>query len=292
MGPRVTAIVLTRDAPHHLEPCLAALRASREVRVRCLVVDNASAAGAREHNQALAARFGADLLTTDRNLGFTGGNNLGIRTALAGDADWIVELNDDTVIDPEALRLLAAALATHPNAAAAAPLMTYASPADRVWWGGGRLSIGRGMGMHLHEGAPVSAITAQGPIPVTFLTGCCIMFRPAALRQLGAFRESYFIYCEDVELSLRYRRAGADLLFVPEARLAHKIPSPEPEIPPHKIVLRDRNRRRMVREHYRWWERAQFTAWFYPTRMIHLLRYAARADWARARAILRGMGER
>ncbi len=286
--PTVSAIVVTHGSPHHVEACLAALRRSEGVDLRILVIDNASPEATRAAIHELAGRFGAALIRSEENLGFAGGNNLGIDAALADGVRWVVELNDDTEIHPDALRRLVEALRANPRAAAAAPLMLYEGTPVRIWWGGGALSIVRGTGRHLAAGQLVDTWSSAGTEVTGCLSGCCIAFRAEALRREGGFRAGYFMYGEDVELSLRYRRAGWQLLFVPGARLVHKVPFPEPVIAPHKIVLRDRNRRRMVREHYRWWERAAFTIWFAASRLVHLVRYVLHADRARASAILRG----
>lgn len=291
--PAVTVVVVTFESPHHLVPCMQALRASQGVELSIVVVDNSLAPSKRDEIRHGVAPFDVTLLATGENLGFTGGNNRGFRLAVERGADWIATVNDDTEIAPDALRRLVDALIEHPDAAAASPTMVAAAPDGTIWWGGGTLSIPRAIGRHDRYGHPVSELPrGAAPVDVTFLTGCAILFRGAALRSLGAFREDYFMYGEDVELSLRYRRAGRRLLWVPAARLLHKVSVPEPEIAPHKILLRDRNRRRTVRLHYRWWERLAFHGWFVPTRLIHLARYIARADWARARMVLRGAWER
>src|SRR5215218_9899675 len=81
--------------------------------------------------------------------------------------------------------------------------------------------------------------------------------------------------------------SGSRLLYEPAARVLHRI---EPTAPPSpfQIRQRDRNRRRIVRLHYGALERLKFALWFYPTRMVHALRYAAGADRPRARAIWEG----
>jgi GT2 family glycosyltransferase len=291
--PAVTVVVVTFESPHHVVPSVRALRASEGVDLSIIVVDNSLTPSKRDEIRLGLAPFHVTLLATGENLGFTGGNNRGFQVALERGAHWIATVNDDTEIAPDAVRKLVDALIEHPDAAAASPSMLAAAPAGTLWWGGGTLSIPRAIGRHDRYGHALAALPpAAAPVDVTFLTGCAILFRGSVLASLGAFRDDYFMYGEDVELSLRYRRAGFRLLWVPAARLLHKVTVPEPEIAPHKILLRDRNRRRTVRLHYRWWERLVFYGWFVPTRVIHLARYLVRADWARARMILRGAWER
>lgn len=154
--------------------------------------------------------------------------------------------------------------------------------------GGGTFRAARGLARHDGYGAPAEEQSTGTPRAVDSLCGCGILFRRSALEALGAFHAEYFMYGEDVEWSLRARRAGWRLLHVPSARMVHKVAYPEGDPTPIKIHLRDRNRRRMVRTHYRWDERARFILWFYPTRLIHFGRYLLRGDLPRARAIVTG----
>ena len=60
---------------------------------------------------------------------------------------------------------------------------------------------------------------------VSFLTGCCLLFPAAALRDVGVFREDFFAYCEDVEWGLRAAKHGMRLVYAPAARLRHRVPA-------------------------------------------------------------------
>ena len=132
---------------------------------------------------------------------------------------------------------------------------------------------------------------AAAPQEVAFLSGCVLLLRAATVRELGGFRQEFFAYVEDLELSLRYRKAGWTLLYVPTATASHKVPFPPPPDGPFAIRLRDKNRRRLVALHYRLPQRLVFATWFYPTRLILLARYGVRRDWPRAKAILQGLTE-
>lgn len=288
--PRVTALVLVHESVRHLASCVRALRASDGVEVEVVVIDNGSSAPAREAVREVVAAAGAgvSLLTLPENLGYAGGNAVGIARALDAGASWVLVVNDDVTVSAGAVARLAAGLAAAPGAAAAAPTVRHAAAPERIWWAGGTVDRVRGIGTHRTD-----ATDAVGaPRDVGFLNGCAIFFRAEALRVLGAFDPSYFMYGEDVEWSLRATRAGWRLLHVPEAVVAHDVPFPEPPPAAWKIHLRDRNRRRMVRTHFRAGERVWFACWFYPTRLLRWAGYLARGDGARARAILAGMQER
>jgi GT2 family glycosyltransferase len=250
-----------------------------------VVVDNASTDATIERIEA--SGLPVTLLQTGANLGYAGGNNVGIAHALRGGAEFVFVLNDDTEVDPDMLSGLVRALIEDPEAAAAAPTIVHETPPNLIWWAGGTFRVARGLALHEGYGEPADTRSSP-PRRVDSLSGCGILFRRSALEGLGDFRADYFMYGEDVEWSLRARRAGWRLLHVPQARMVHKVAYPVKAPTPLKIHQRDRNRRRMVRTHYRWTERLRFAVWFYPTRLAHLVRYLLRGDIARARAIVSG----
>lgn len=281
-SPRVVAIVLNWCAESDTAACLESLAAQTYPALTTLLMDNASPDGSGDR---LHGRFPElPYLQTGANLGYAGGNNRGFEWALANGADYVLVLNDDTVVDPDCVtRLVDAARET--GAAVTAPQILYFDEPELVWYGGGRLSIGRGMGYHLRENTPIDP--AQQREDVTFVCGCCFLMRADVLRTVGGFEESFFAYAEDTELSLRLQRLGHRMIYEPSARVLHRIKRSAKETP-FQIRQRDRNRRSMVGIHYGVWDRIRFAAWFYPTRAVHLARYVASGNWPNARAILSG----
>ena len=253
----------------------------REVTVKVLLVDNGSDDGSGDRLHSRYAHV--DYLQIGSNLGYTGGNNRGIQRALAAGAQWVLVVNNDTVAHPDCLRLLVNALQLDSRLGAVSPYVTQFDAGDKPWFAAGQLSLMRMTGLH------VAGPTSGPPTPCTFLSGCCLLFRAEVLRQVGLFREDLWAYAEDVDLSLRMLRAGWRLAVVPEARLAHKASDTRSEPSPRQIVLRDRNRRRIARASLSLPRRLLFSVWFFTTRAVHLVRYLARGDMRRFRAILDGL---
>lgn len=294
MTQTVVAIVLNWNGESDTAACLDSLLAQDGVALDLLLVDNDSpdGSGARLHRRYPNVQY----LQTGANLGYAGGNNRGFAWAMERGAEWVLVCNNDTVVDPQCVRLLLAAAQADERIAALTPLIVRFDARDRVWFAGGTLSIARGLGRHDHAGATVADVERRIGTdvwqPCTFLTGCCLLLRVRALQDVGTFREDFFAYVEDVDLSLRLSRAGWRLGWVPRARLAHRVPARDAPPSPTQIALRDRNRRRMVRDRYPWHLRAVFAAWFWPTRLISMGRYVMGRDWPRTRAILEGMTAR
>jgi GT2 family glycosyltransferase len=285
---RVSVVLLNwcAEAVDDTVACVESLRKSTYPIDDVIVVDNGSPP---EVGTQLAARLeGVTLIRTEQNLGFTGGNNRGIEHALAAGSEYVWVLNNDTVVEPDCIGELVAVAESTDNVGAVGAKILYYDHPDRVWFAGGDVSLVRGVGVHRRE-SELDAHQGGDVEEVGFLTGCCMLLPAEVLRSVGGFEEDFFAYVEDVELSLRLRAAGFRLLYQPRARLHHRVPLTDPAVAPYKIVLRDRNRRRLARRRYRLAERIRFGLFFYPTRIAHALRYLARRDWPRFVAIWRGM---
>lgn len=285
-SPQTIAIVLNYCREALATQCVEALARSVPTPPRIVIVDNQSPDGS---GARLRARFPQhDFLQTGANLGYAGGNAKGMDWALAAGATRILVINDDAEVAPSAVALLECALDADPKAAMVGPTIVYDDAAQSLCWAGGALDVKRALGTR--AGAP--AELGEASRECSSVSGCCVLLRAEAVRARGGFDASYFAYGEDVELSVRFARAGWRLLWVPEAHVVHHTPWPEPEIAPWKLTLRDRNRRRLVRTHYTTGERVSFAVWFWPSRVVRLLQYTLTGDLARAVAVWRGAWER
>lgn len=283
---RTLAVVLNYQREGMTAACVESLARSTEP-VRVLIVDNASPDGS---GARLEARFPEHaFLQTGQNAGYAGGNARGIAWALAQGAERIMVINDDAEVDAECVGRLNAALDADSRAAAASPMMLHFDPPGVVWWGGGHFDPWRVRGTQDDYGRHVDDVPRGAPRAVTFLCGCAVLFRAEALRALGAFREDFGSYVEDVELSVRYTRAGWRLLFVPDARIAHKVPYPESVPAPWKMVKRDQNRRRVAALHLGPMRRVVFWVGFAASRSLLAAASLMRGDLARVAALREGV---
>ena len=285
------AVILTHGGAEEITAaCFDSLLSQDYPNLVVLLVDNASydGSGERLRDRYPSIRY----LNTGANLGFTGGNNRGIQYAIEHGADYLLILNNDTVVERDCVSVLMRSAAEAGRFGAIAPKILYWDDPRSLWFAGGDFSSVRAMGMHRRMGATEDPADKPRLEPVTFVSGCCFLMPVGVAKEVGGFREDYFIYGEDVELSLRLARAGHAMYYQPAARLLHRDPRARRQPSPFAIRMRDRNRRRMVREHYRLAQRLAFAAWFYPTRAVRLAEYLMKGDLPRARAILAGATER
>jgi len=148
--PRVTVIVLNWcDAPA-TAACVESLLASTYPALSILIVDNRSPDGSGEE---LKGRFPqVPYIQTGGNLGYTSGNNRGIRRALDEGADFALVLNHDTLVDPGAIGSLVEAARTGDRVGAVAPTVVRMEDPESVWYAGGSVDPMRALGVHWNDG--------------------------------------------------------------------------------------------------------------------------------------------
>ena len=232
-----------------------------------------------------------EVLQTGKNLGYAGGNNRGMERALMANPDYVLILNNDTVIDPHAIgKMVELAEKAEGRVGGVVPKILYYHDPERIWYGGGEFSALKGLGIHWQEGHMDQSDRVEEAHLVTFMTGACCLLSVEVVRELKGFDESFFAYVEDADLSLRMTEAGYQMYYQPKARVLHQCPLPGSPPSPFQIRQRDRNRRRIMRKHGSISERPIFLLRFFVSRIILLVKYSLTRDWERARAILNGMG--
>jgi GT2 family glycosyltransferase len=212
--PRVAAIVLSWNGR---EDTLACLRSLVREDVDVIVVDNASEDGSPAAVEREIPE--AEVIRNDRNLGYAGGMNVGIRRALERGADHVLLLNNDVVVEHGSV---AALVSRVEGAGAVCPLITFADDPETVWYAGASFDPRRGYhGRHRGFGRPAAEFTQT--VETDRACGAAMLIPRAALEQVGLLDEGLFAYQEDTDWSLRARNAGLPIRVVPAARVRHKV---------------------------------------------------------------------
>lgn len=201
--------------------CIESIRKSTYQDYEIIVVDNNSP----DHSgQKLSQLEEIRFLQMDENLGFAAGNNRGIEVALSDGCEYVMLLNNDTVIDPKMIETLVSKADAN---TVAVPKMYYFDADGRkdiLWYAGGILKYKSSDGLHI-GGSKEDSKQYSIEKEVTFATGCCMMIHRAILEKVGFLREEYFMYCEDTDYSIRLNKSGVKILYVPNAKLWHKVSS-------------------------------------------------------------------
>jgi GT2 family glycosyltransferase len=215
----MAVVVLTWNHCAYTLACLDSL-AEQHTPHTVYVVDNASSDGTPAR---VAAAFpAARVLVNDENLGFAAGNNVGLTRAFADGAEYVLVLNNDTTLAPDALAALIAAARAHPEAGIISPVILFARPPHRIWFAGATLSAWSGQDRHVaYNERYEPARFPEGPIPRA--AGCAMLIARACYERIGGFDPALFMFFEDVEYSLRARAAGFGVLLAPRAVIYHHV---------------------------------------------------------------------
>ncbi len=221
----VAAIVLSYNGREDVLNCVRWLLRSEGTRLRVVVVDNASA---DDTVAAVAARFPAcTLLRNERNLGFAGGCNVGIRNALEAGEAFVLLVNPDTDGPPDLVARLVAFMESHPRAGVVGPkthsteAMPDGSP-KLLYKGAWRRTL------PLRQSIPgIESGDAGGddePRRTDYVWGHAMMLRAEALRRTGPLDPAFFMYYEDLDLCRRMEAAGYEVWCDPRAVIRHDAP--------------------------------------------------------------------
>ena len=212
---RVVAVVLSYNGREDTLAALASLGG-----IETVVVDNGSTDGSTD---AVEERFPeVELVRAGVNLGFAGGNNVGIRRALDRGAEWVLLVNNDAAVEPGILDALSAAAAARPDAGVLACKVLFAD-ADRLWYAGAGFDPYLGRSRHDGFGGPDAPDAPGEPGDTVRATGAGMAVSRAAIEVAGLLDEELFLYVEDLEWCLRIRAAGFAVVYVPEARVRHRV---------------------------------------------------------------------
>lgn len=213
-GIRVGAILINYNARDDTKECINSLLDQDYSPIEIYVVDNASPDGS---GIALQEEFidkaNVHVILNEENLGFSAGNNIGIREAFCNGCSAVLLINNDTIADSSLVTELLGEL-DYNNIVA--PYMYYYTEPRRLWFAGGYFNW-RGQPLHMTD--------LSSSHSVDFITGCCLMYSREVYDLIGEWDERYFLYFEDCDFSARAASAGVHLRMVPAAVLWHKVSS-------------------------------------------------------------------
>ena len=226
---------------------------SSVIHTQVIVVDNASTDGSAE---MVATDFPqVEMVKTGGNLGFARASNAGLSKSRGG---LLLLLNPDTEVIRDALVQMAKFLDSHPRVAAVGPALAY--PDGRPQHAAFRFPT---LWMTfldlfpLHHRLLDSAINGRyrtppdlRPFPIDHPLGAAIMMRREALEDIGLLDESFFMYCEEVDWSIRARRLGWEIYQIPSARVVHHSGQSTRQFREEMMVELWRSRYLLYNKHY------------------------------------------
>ncbi|KNZ70049.1 N-acetylglucosaminyl-diphospho-decaprenol L-rhamnosyltransferase [Thermincola ferriacetica] len=216
---KVYIIVLNWNGWQDTVECVESCQKLTYPNFRILIVDNGSSDGSEA---ILRNRFpDIEFIQTGANLGYAGGNNIGIRYALAHGADYIWLLNNDTTVTPDALTALVDVAEKNPQVGIGGSKIYFYNKPKTLWFAGGHIDFHSGETLHMGMG---DLDTGQFDYrrEVDYITGCSLLARRNLIETIGLMDEEYFLYFEETAWCVKASLAGYKVVFVPESVIYHK----------------------------------------------------------------------
>ena len=229
--PKVSIIIVNTNELHHLQRCLPSIFKQRYPNYEVIVIDNASVDGSINY---IEENFPTIRVIQNKvNLGYAGANNVGFQKA---DQKYIAVLNPDTEVDSNWLQELINALENNKKAGLATPKILLMDKPQKINACGNNITYS---GLTVCRGLEQPAEKYTKPDVVSAVSGAAFVIKREVLEKIGGFDESFFIYYEETDLSLRALLAGYQCLFVPTSIVLHKYAF---RFTPKKCFYQERNR--------------------------------------------------
>ncbi len=220
MQKKVYVITLNWNNEEDTIECIKSLKNINYKNYKIVIIDN----GSEEKSVSKIKRQYSEMciINNEKNLGFAGGNNVGIKYAIDNGADYVLLINNDTTVEKDFLDKLVEAGESDKKIGIAGSKILFWSEPNRIWFAGGKVNRLKNKGVHMgldeiDEGQYDEAKD------VGYLTGCCLLIKREIVEKIGMLAEDYFLYYEDTDFSLRVKNAGYKCFYVPESKIYHKI---------------------------------------------------------------------
>lgn len=215
--PKVCILVLNYNGCKDTIACIKTLLKNKYHNFSIVVIDNASIDESVKTIERIYPNI--KVIENKENLGFAGGNNIGIQYAFQEGADYVFLLNNDTVVDQDTIGNLVKAGESLPTAGILGSVTYYYHKPEELWFAGGWIKWLSGRTGHY------SKILSRKPYDSEFISGCALLIKRQVIEEIGLLDEDFFLYFEDLDWCQRALNKGYKLKVVPSSKVWHKVSS-------------------------------------------------------------------
>jgi GT2 family glycosyltransferase len=247
--PKISVIIINFNNPFDTQECIHSLMKNEFNSYELILVDNGSTDNSRERLKDLISKYSnLTFITNKNNLGFAGGNNDAVKSARG---DYILLLNNDTIVKDDFLAGLMKQASENPDATIFCPKIFFYDRPDTIWFAGGYIDW-KNEGAHIgYEKKDNHAYDTA--VICAYVTGCAMLIKKEVINKIGLFDESFFAYQEDVDFCVRARKAGYKCMYIPYPHVWHKAgltSKKQGRTSPFMRYLGTRNKLTVVRKNY------------------------------------------
>lgn len=235
--PKVAIIILNWNGLADTIECLKSIMQLDYITFEVLVVDNASSDGSVD---AIKLAYpNVNILCNDKNLGYTGGNNIALRYALEKDYEYFWLLNNDTVVDSCSLAEMLTIAENSSNVGLLSPVIYYYDNPEEIQFCGSYVDF---MNYNVKHFESIDDYFMSANISEISLWGTALLIKRRVVENIGLLDDNLFAYYEDCDYSCRALRAGFKNIVIPKAKVFHKDSrSTGSRTAPLQVYLRFRN---------------------------------------------------
>ncbi len=258
--------------------CLSSLEANKLINI--LVVNNTGISLGLSYKE----------IVNDSNLGFSGGMNVGLNYSLENGYEKTLILNNDTLVEPNLISSLSEALDANTKMSAIAPTITYLRDPEKIWFGGGKTSNISGRSPHSRLDENIACLPKDGALEIVdFLTGCCVLFRNEALKDIGLFDQDYFLYWEDDDWCARAKAKDWALGHLPLPLVRHEVSLGTGSTSPDYLYYNVRNHFLFAHKNYRGYRRSMILMFALGSGVVASLKQLLKGSWRNSGATVIAM---
>lgn len=218
---KIIILILNWNGKEDTIECLESIQHIDYPNYQIVVIDNGSTDGSVI---AIREKFSlVHIIENKANLGFAAGNNVGIEYAVSEGANYVLLLNNDTIVDSQLLREFINASEKHPEAGIlGAQIYIYKYP-QKIWYAGVKWLPEQAKFIHLGSGKIDAEGDWQEIRETEYICGCALLIKTEVIRKIGVLDPRYFLMWEETDWCYRARQAGYRCLVVPDSKVWHKI---------------------------------------------------------------------
>lgn len=224
-NPLVHIILINYNGYEDTVECIESIKKGSYKNYKIVIVDNAS-----PDNSGILIKDkyindeNVHVILNKENNGFSAGNNKGLQYALKDNTDYVLLLNNDTLVETDFLEILVhRAVVKNINALYTGKIL-YNFDHQKIWFAGGEYNLKKGTATHIGINT-LDGINYDKEKRIEFICGCCIFMSRESCLKMGKLPEEYFLYGEDLAYSLEAQRKNIQMFYIPEARVYHKVSS-------------------------------------------------------------------
>ena len=282
---KIGIILVNYNGAKYNKECIDSIKKSTYKNYEIIVVDNNS----RDNSVELLKRDFSDLtiIESKENLGFSGGNNLGIEYALKDGCDFVLLLNNDTKIENNMLENMIN-VSIKNGFAVISPKIYYYDNKDTIWSAGAKMFWKRGIpsqnGINKIDNGEYNSLEE-----VDIATGCCLLIHKKIIERVGLLSLEYFLYYEDTDYIMRVRNKGFKVLYDPNSVMYHKVSASTGGEESENYIYYNTRNRLIFNNKFNSKNKIYYMPYFGLTRVIKIIKWSIKGKFNLVNATMEGI---